>query len=63
MYHVESDYVQTEQGQRDKEQIEEAIVAFAHTIGHPRTMVIEFLHAIVAHAAMRRTRWSINLTL
>lgn len=33
--------VETKRRQRDEEHVEESVVAFAHTVGHPRAMVIE----------------------
>ena len=36
----------------DKEEIEEAVVALAHAVAHPGTVVVELLHAVVADGAV-----------
>ena len=56
MSDVAAEHVQTKNGQRDQKHVEEAIVAFAHTVGYPRTMMVEFLDTIVADAAVRGPR-------
>ena len=43
-------------GERDEEQVEVAVVPPAHAVPHPRTVVVEPLHAVVADGAVRGSR-------
>lgn len=45
------------EGQRHDEGVEEPVVAFAHTVPHPRAVMVETLHTVVTLAAVRGA-WS-----
>lgn len=50
------------EGQRHDERVEESVVAFAHAVPHPRAVMVETLHTVVAHSAVRGARRSEHLT-
>lgn len=39
-------------GQRHDEGVEESVVAFSHTVPHPRAVMVEALHTVVTHSAV-----------
>lgn len=41
-----------QEGERHDEGVEETIVAFPHTVAHPRTVMVESLHTVVTQAAV-----------
>lgn len=52
----------TQKGQRNDEQVEVTVVAFADTVTDPRAVVIEAFDTIVTQAAVRCARWPKDLT-
>lgn len=40
-------------GQRHDEGVEESVVALPHAVPHPRAVMVEALHTVVAHSAVR----------
>lgn len=49
-------------GQRHDEGVEESVVAFAHTVPHPRAVMVEALHTVVTHSAVCGARRPEHLT-
>lgn len=56
MHNVEGEDVDGEQGQGQGEQVEVSVVPLAHTVAHPRTVVIETVNTVVTDAAVRCSR-------
>lgn len=59
---IKGEDIDGQQGQRQSEKVEVSVVSLAHTVPHPRTVMIEAVDAVVTDAAVRRSWRSEDLT-
>ena len=52
---IADEYVDSEYGEREEEEVEESVVPLSHTVTHPGTVVVKVLHTTVTNRTVRGT--------